>query len=46
MRLFACVADSHEMPFKLEDFAKPTFDASFFALTNGKVMEYVFPQVG
>ena len=46
VRLFACVADSHEMPFKLEDFAKPTFDASFFALTNGKVMEYVFPQVG
>lgn len=46
VRVFACVAGGHALNFKLEDFMMPNFDFSFYALSNGNVLTYVFPQVG
>ncbi len=46
VRVFSCVAGGHTMGFKLEDFMMPNFDFDFFALPNGNVMDYVFPQIG
>lgn len=45
-RVYACVAAKHSMGFKLEDFMMPEFDFDFFALPNGNVINYVFPQIG
>lgn len=44
--IYACIADKVSLPFKLEDFAMPEFDFSFFALANGNVMKYNYPDVG
>ncbi len=45
IRLYACVAAKHMLPFKLEDFSIPEFDVDFFALANGNVFNMVFPEV-
>ena len=43
IRLYSCVGAKHTMAFKLEDFMLPEFDFSFFALPNGKVIDYYLP---
>lgn len=46
VRVYSCVAGTHSLAFKLEDFMIPNFDFDFFANAAGNVIEYVFPQVG
>lgn len=45
VRIYTCVAQKHMIPFKLEDFAIPEFDVSFFANAAGNVLNYVFPEI-
>jgi hypothetical protein len=45
MRIYSCIGGKKSMGFKLEDFAMPEFDFDFFALSNNKVADYVFPEV-
>ena len=45
IRVYACVADSVDWSFKLDDFMMPTFDFSFFANASGNVIEKVYPEV-
>jgi hypothetical protein len=46
VRIYSCIAAKHAMAFKITDFMTPEFDFDFFALQNGNVMDYVFPQIG
>jgi hypothetical protein len=44
-RLFQCVMAKFSLGFKLEDFAMPELDFSFFANNAGNVFEAVYPQI-
>lgn len=45
VRLYACVASKHMLPFKLEDFAIPELDFALFANASNQVFNMVFPEV-
>jgi hypothetical protein len=45
VRVYACIGAKHAMTFKLEDFMMPEFDFQFFALANGKVIDYNYPEL-
>lgn len=44
-RIYACISDSLSDDFKLEDFALPTFDFSFFQNAAGNVAGKYYPEV-
>lgn len=45
IRMYACVAQKHSLPFKLEDFALPEFDIGIYANAADQVFNMVFPEV-
>lgn len=44
-RVFACISDSADFSFKLEDFMMPSFDFSVFANAAGNIFEKVYSEV-
>ena len=43
IHIYAATGAKHSMSFKLEDFMMPEFDFGFYALPNGKVIDYYLP---
>jgi hypothetical protein len=44
-RVYACIADSLAFDYKLEDFALPSFDFTFFANAAGQVVRKIYSEV-